>query len=150
MNVLHILLDNITLKNIELILVNYYLSISISLALFICVLLVLRVFVKYSFLTLKILICWIIASFISLIYLTNGDSTSIVLALNSQVVLMAASIVILFSFYIFELIFKKPSKKIKKYGKNSWWVGILSFIVTLAFCVAFNIILYVSCIIVYL
>lgn len=150
MYIVHRLVDNIRLKHIELVLANYHFSILISIALFVCTLLIFRVFLKYSFLNTKILICWILASLITLIYLVNEDDNSIILTLNSQLILMIVSFLILFIFFIFGLFFKKPRKRIKKYGKNSWWVNILSFVVTLAFCIAFNIILYISCVVFYI
>lgn len=126
----------------------------ITLALFCCIFLLISVFSAYKVLNLKILVAWIFACIANFMYLINGykdmEFTQFNTALHSQIILSFASITILTVFYILGLINTKPYKKRKNFGRHTWWVNIVRFIVLFAFCCAFNIGLFVASALFYL
>ena len=141
-----LLTDSISLDSISILARDNIISYALPCALFICALLLINVFSTYKFLSFKILLSWVISCFISLFFITSGDLDSILLisSVNSQVILSFFSSTIMLIFYIFTIISSKPHKKRKNFGYNRLWIGILSFIVSCAFCCFFNIMLFVA------
>lgn len=147
---MNLIISSLSLENIKATFISNYLSFSISLSLFFCFLLLIRVFFKYRFITFKILFTWILSGFIVLFFLQDNNDENVILAINSQLILIFVSSLIMILFYIFGFIFPKKSRPKKNFGRNFWWVWIISFIVIFAFSFMFNIFLYISTIIFFL
>lgn len=126
----------------------------ITIALFCCVMLLISVFSSYKILNLQILFAWILSCVITFIYLVNShtdmEQIKLSAALHSQIILSFSSTIILLIFYLLGLVSTKPFKARKNFGRHTWWVSIVRFIVVLAFCCVFNIGLFVASALFYL
>ncbi|PAF45489.1 hypothetical protein [Helicobacter sp. 11S02629-2] len=141
----------ITIENLLDILKTQALGFIISLCLFFCILLLFEVFSKGRIISLKVLGAWVISAVLMLLFLYKSNDYSKAIAINTEIVLVVVSFVILLLFYIYELFMTKPKRlRKKRYGKHQWWVSIVSFIVLLAFCFLGSVLLYVVGIVYYL
>ncbi len=141
-----------SLNQITLLLNKSTFAYIIAIALFCCVLLLMSVFSKFKIVGIRLLFAWLMSCVITLIYLANGNMEQDKLsdAINSQIILSFASFTIMLIFYLLGLIGTKPNKPRKNFGRNTWWIRIISFVVLLAFCCVFNISLFVSSALFYL
>lgn len=153
-NVFQIITTTISIDQIVFLLHATPFAYIITLALFCCMLLLINVFSAYKILSFKILIAWLLACIATFVYLVNGhgdmELVQFSTALHSQVILSFSSTIILLIFYLLGLISSKPYKRRKNFGRHTWWVNIVSFIVLFAFCCIFNIGLFVAAALFYL
>lgn len=124
----------------------------ISIGIFLAVIIFNAFFYNYKVFSFKVFFAWLLASVITFFYMLNDDTNTNMLSinLNSLVILDFFSNAIMFICFIFSLIANNPKKRTKNYGKHTWWIEILAFIVRVAFYSAFNIILFVIALYFYL
>lgn len=144
----------IHIEQVVFLLHNYPFAYIITIALFCCVLLLMSVFSSYKILNIQILFAWILSCVITFIYLinshTNIEQIKLNIAIHSQIILSLSSTIVLLIFYFLGLISTKPFKVRKKFGRHTWWINIIGFVVVLSFCCMFNIGLFVASALFYL
>lgn len=130
-------------------------------ALFASLCLLIYVFSNHRVFSFKLLAAWVISCFITLIYLAleRVELDILSIKLNSQLILSFVSTTTLLVLACLSLAFKKP-RRLKRYNKRTlstrilssdlWWVRLLGFGSSLAFCCAFNIGLFVASSLLYL
>ena len=137
----------VDMDRITFLLHSQYAIYGIVMALFCCVVLLFSVFSKRRIFSLRLLFAWILSAFLTLFYVTNISNDAVELKeinIASQIILTFGSSVILLVSYIISLIGNKPKRRNRNFGKHKYWISILSFVVLLAFCCFFNILLFVA------
>lgn len=127
------------------------LGFGLSIGIFLIIIL-LNLLSKYKIFTLRRLIAWALSTIITFIYISNDDIGQNMKAvnMNAQVILGFVTNAVMLMCYLLSLISNKPRKRGKNYGKHTWWVSILGFVVLLAFYSVFNIALFAFALFFYL